>query len=113
MVDIDRIKNLRISLAQNQTDVANALNLSRESYCMYENGMREPPYETLVLIAKYYNVSLDYLFGLSDSPYSFEDYSDTEMYIVRNLHDTSPEIVDAFYTMIKWEHIFRRNSIHS
>lgn len=113
MVNIDRIKNLRIALSQDQIDVANALNLSREAYCMYENGLRNPSYETLVLMARYYNVSLDYLFGLTDNPVILDDFSNQERYIVKNIHETSPDVLNALCTIIKIDRALRDKSINS
>ena len=44
------------------------LNLSQNSISRYESGMREADYKTLLAIADYFNVSLDYLFGRTDNP---------------------------------------------
>ena len=64
----ERMKQLRIEKNMKQTDVADALGLSISAYCRYEYGQREPSPTTLVKMAKLYQVSADYLLGLSDTP---------------------------------------------
>lgn len=59
-----RLRELRGSLRQ-QT-VAEALDISRVSLSYYESGERKPDIEILAKLAKYYNVSCDYLLGFSD-----------------------------------------------
>lgn len=61
----NRLKELRNELPlekRKQTDVAKELGISAQSYSTYENG-REPNYELLCKISKYFNVSIDYLLG--------------------------------------------------
>lgn len=57
------LKSLRKSLGLTQDELASALNISRSAIGMYEKGAREPDYETLELIADYFNVDIDYLLG--------------------------------------------------
>ena len=57
------LKGLREERNLNQKDVAERLNLSRQSIALYETGKREPNYKTLSMIADFYHVSIDYLFG--------------------------------------------------
>ena len=55
------LKNIRKMKNLNQQKVALDLNLSREALSHYENGKREPSLNTLVLMSKYFNVSINYL----------------------------------------------------
>ena len=57
------LKSLRKSNNLTQEDLAKALKVSRSTIGMYENGSREPDYETLESIADYFNVAIDYLLG--------------------------------------------------
>lgn len=59
-----RLKELRGD--KNLADVAEALGISRVSLGYYESGKRHPDAEVLVKMARYFNVSLDYLVGISD-----------------------------------------------
>ena len=62
----DRLLALRKARGLKQTEVAQALELSISAYCRYEYGQREPTASTLVTIADFYGVSLDYLVGRTD-----------------------------------------------
>ncbi len=53
---------------KSQDEIANILNISQQHYSMYERGTRELPMHHFITLAKYYNVSLDYLAGLVDTP---------------------------------------------
>ncbi len=50
-----------------QEDIACVLNITRQQYRLYESGKREMPMHHFITLAKYYNVSLDYLAGLVDT----------------------------------------------
>ena len=65
---MERLKLLRQKKNVLQKDVAEALNVSRTTYVKYENGDSEPSHKILIQLAKYYDVSLDYLLGISNSP---------------------------------------------
>lgn len=58
-----RLKELRLNEGLKQKDVSSLLRISREAYSQYETGKRQMTYESLSLLADYYKVSLDYLFG--------------------------------------------------
>ena len=57
------LKSLRTAKGLTQEELAQILKISRSTVGMYENGSREPDYETLELIADYFNVDIDYLLG--------------------------------------------------
>ena len=63
-----RLKELRVSRKISQVKLAMDLNLSQNSISRYETGEREADYDTLVAIADYFNVSVDYLLGRTDDP---------------------------------------------
>lgn len=56
-------KKLRLSLGYTQAELADALGISRSRIGMYETGAREPDFETLEIIADFFNVDTDYLLG--------------------------------------------------
>lgn len=64
----ERLKDLRLSRGRTQHDIASALNISRSAYALYEAEKRQIGYGSLIALADYYNVSLDYLFGRTDDP---------------------------------------------
>ena len=49
-----------------QTDIAKVLNTTQCQYSLYENGIRSMPIEKLIILAKYYDVSVDYILGLTN-----------------------------------------------
>ena len=63
-----RLRDLREAADMSQLEVANLLNISQQHYSMYESGKRELPMHHFITLAKYYNVSIDYLVGLIDTP---------------------------------------------
>ncbi len=67
-----RIKDLREDHDKTQAEVAEALGLYTTTYQRYERGEREIPFDIAIQIAKYYNVSLDYLAGLISVPHKIE-----------------------------------------
>ena len=61
-----RLENLRIDHDKTQKEIAEILHCRREVYRRYEKGNRELPLSYAIVLADYYNVSLDYLVGRSD-----------------------------------------------
>ena len=59
----DRIKELREDKGYTQTELANILQVSRQSLSNYENEIVEPNINTLIKMADFFNCSLDYLTG--------------------------------------------------
>lgn len=63
-----RLKELRKSRNVTQLKLAMDLNISQNSISRYETGEREADYATLIQIADYFNVSVDYLLERTDDP---------------------------------------------
>ena len=63
-----KIKFIRIEKGVLQAQIAEVLEITKQQYSLYETGRREIPLHHFVTLAKYYNVSLDYLAGLIDEP---------------------------------------------
>ena len=61
-----RLKALRTSKGMTQDDLSEKLKISRSTIGMYERGNRQPDFDTLELIADFFNVDIDYLLGRSD-----------------------------------------------
>lgn len=62
-----RIKDLREDSDKYQKDIANLLGISQQYYSEYESGKRIIPIQHLITLAKYYNTSIDYLVGLTNT----------------------------------------------
>ena len=63
-----RLKDLREDSDKKQAEIASLLNTTTQQYSRYERGERELPMHHFITLAKFYNVSLDYLAGLTDEP---------------------------------------------
>lgn len=63
-----RIRAMREDHDLTQTDIAKLLNTSQTVYSRYERDERTLPIEMLYTLALYYNISADYLLGLTDEP---------------------------------------------
>ena len=68
MTVYQRLKDLREDADKSQREIAEIIGTSQSYYAQYENGKRSIPFERMVILARYYNVSLDYLAGLTDTP---------------------------------------------
>ena len=64
----DRIRALRESMNFSQVKFAETFGIGQSSVGRYEKGEASPSLELLVRIADYYDVSLDYVLGRTDSP---------------------------------------------
>lgn len=61
-----RMRNLREDNDLTQKEVAALLETSQTMYARYERGANEMPIRHLIRLANYYNVTTDYLLGLSN-----------------------------------------------
>lgn len=66
-----RIRDLRIDRGLTQAQVAEVLHVSQNTYSQYEIGTTRYPLDVVVTLAEFYDVSVDYLVGLTDetAPY--------------------------------------------
>lgn len=62
----NRLTKLREEKGLNKKEISKELSLPYTTYLNYENDEREPSSETLIQIAKFFDVSVDYLLGISD-----------------------------------------------
>jgi transcriptional regulator with XRE-family HTH domain len=61
-----RIKDLRIEKELSQKGLAKELCISRSALALYETAKRDVPNELIPKLAKYFNVTAGFLFGLED-----------------------------------------------
>ncbi len=65
-LNIERLKEIRQDRDLQQIDIARVLKTSQVQYSRYERGIRIMPIDKIAALAKYYDVSVDYLLGLTD-----------------------------------------------
>jgi len=61
-----RLKELRIERNITQEELAKEISMARSSVAGYENGSKSPSMETLIHLAELFNVTTDYLLGVSN-----------------------------------------------
>lgn len=64
----ERLLELRKDADLTQDDLADILKINKHSISSYERNKSEPPDAIKIAIAQYFNVSVDYLLGLTDMP---------------------------------------------
>ena len=72
-----RIRDLREDHDLKQREIAQHLNCSQRVYSNYELGQRDIPTDILIRLARFYQVTTDYILGLSDRP-NFEPNPEEE-----------------------------------
>lgn len=63
-----RLRDLREDNDKSQAEIASLLGMKQQQYARYESGVQEIPLHHFITLAKYYNGSLDYLAGITDTP---------------------------------------------
>ena len=63
-----RLKDVREDNDKTQKEIAEHLRIDQSNYAKYENGKNMMGIDKYIKLAKYYNVSLDYLAGIVDIP---------------------------------------------
>ena len=93
-----RLKALRKEHLKTQEDLSKILGIKRSTYAEYERGRINPPMPTVEALAKYFNVSIDYLLGKTnfttheeqkEAPNDILDISKQLNLMLDNLHDNS------------------------
>lgn len=62
----ERLKELRCDRGLTQKQLAVELGINKVTYSRYESSLREPSISTLIKIANYYGVTVDYILGLKE-----------------------------------------------
>lgn len=62
---IERIRGLREDADKNQTEIARLLNIGQKTYSDYELGKTRIPLDSVIILARYYDVDMNYICGVS------------------------------------------------
>lgn len=89
-----RIREVREKAGKTMKDVAKELGIKYTTYISYDNGTYEPNSNVLIAMAKYFNVSTDYLVGASDDPRTTaqKQQEETELAQYLEMLRTRPEM---------------------
>ena len=60
----DNLKELRLEKNLGQVELSKAIGVSKGVISLWENGLREPNMYSLIILAKFFNISIDELVGL-------------------------------------------------
>lgn len=69
----ERIRAIREDSDMTQQQIADILHVGQRTYSDYESGKTRIPVDSLILLAKYYNVSMDYISGISNNKKPYPD----------------------------------------
>ena len=67
-----RLRNIREDRDLTQTDIGKIINKSQQGYNHIEAGRAELKIDDLITLCKYYDLSADYIIGLSNTPKSYK-----------------------------------------
>ena len=91
MLDLgSQLKELREEKQKKQIEVAEAINIARNTLSQFENNIAKPSLDVLLALCNYYNCSLDYLVGRDD--YSYINFK-------TNLTNKEKELIENFRLM--------------
>ena len=68
MNNYQRLRDMREDHDKTQAEIAQLLGTDQSSYAKYEQGKNMMGINKYIILARYYNISLDYLVGLTDEP---------------------------------------------
>lgn len=68
---VERIRGLREDADKNQTEIATLLNIGQKTYSDYELGKTRIPLDSVIILARYYDVDMNYICGVSNEKKPF------------------------------------------
>lgn len=101
-----RIRDLREDEDKKQVEIAKYLGTTAQYYGLYEKGVNEISFERAIMLAKYYNVSLDYIAGLTHNKrgLSYGDLNQTQrelLELLESLTDSEREKLGRLTALLK------------
>lgn len=103
----DRLKKLRLARGLSQAELAEELGLPQKTYCNYERNEREPSANTMIMIAAYFGVTLDYLLDYhidnKNGPPPVEDEREAYRRMLSTLSDQELIELKQFTSYLVWK----------
>jgi transcriptional regulator with XRE-family HTH domain len=107
-----RLHTLRKERKLRQEDMAKQLGIARTTYAMYEQGKREPDYNTLIKLATFFEVSIDYLLGTTPEIKQVTDIQDPELYQwFKDIKNATPQKREELKKKF-WEFIIQKRRLN-
>lgn len=100
----NRLRLSREAKGLTQKELAAGISIGYQTYNHYETGRNEPDLSTVVLLAKYLNVSLDYLLGRTNdpSPITQKKIPSYQEEVIQELEDITPEMASEIRLYISY-----------
>lgn len=81
----ERIRELRNEQGLTQAEIAKKIGVTKSAYGFWEQGKNQPDIDTIARLAEIFDVTADYLFGISDIKNSTSNYSDEKSNLSRTI----------------------------
>lgn len=104
-----RIEELRKDFGMSQASLGKLLNVSQQAVAKWEKGIAEPDSNNIARISKLFNVSTDYLLGLTDNPTpSKKEYTEQDElnYELSKLTEEKRKKAESYIKFLKTEEEF-------
>lgn len=97
-----RLFELRTEKELSQRDLAKIMNVSQGTYNNWENSNTQPSIEQLIALAKFFDVSVDYLIGNSDNYGADKDniLTGNQRKILMLLYNADPKVQEAIISIL-------------
>ena len=96
----ERLKQLRLANGLTQKELAKSIEVGRTTISEYESGKIVPKQEGLLKLANYFNVSVDYLTGVSDEPATRKENTSDLDALLNTVHYL---LLDEYSTSVTYE----------
>ena len=101
-----RLKKLREEKKMSQQALAEVLHVTQQSVYKYEHDLAVPDLDILICIANFFDTSIDYLVGVTDSPIRYESYdinslTKDELSILNYYRTLSPKTKELICALIQ------------
>ena len=97
----ERLKELRENKSINQIVLGRHLGFGATAISSYENGRNEPAIDTLIRIANFFDVTVDFLLGVEDSPKWMEQLLEEEVNLLNEFRKLEIAEKDLVLSMVK------------
>lgn len=106
------LKSLREERKISQQKLSKEIGVSRSTIAMWETGGSQPDNDNLIVLAKYFNVSTDYLLGNSDNPSNYKnELGNEEFALWGDIKDLTEDEIKDIAEYIKFKKSQRKNNI--
>ena len=107
------LRSLREQREMSQQSLADSMGISKSALNMYERGERQPNFETLELIADYFNISIDFLLGKVDfincpiCNFNYNPLSQTALYEHNEFHQKYLTATSKYGDILPYENLYK------